>query len=101
MLEIFFAGSHTRHLSGDGSFISISLILECRICLHIIILRFLHMLRLTCLITHVLVQHADTFCSMIVDFCVPNLIDPQLLAQLIRRLAEYYSEQRLVAEVII
>jgi hypothetical protein len=29
------------------------------------------------------------------------LIDPQLLAQLIRRLAEYYSEQRLVAEVII
>jgi hypothetical protein len=38
---------------------------------------------------------------MTVDFCVPNLIDPQQLAQLIKRLAEYYSEQQLVAEVII
>jgi protein-tyrosine phosphatase len=46
-------------------------------------------------------QHADTFCWMIVDFCVPNLIDPQLLGHLTKRLAEYYSEQLLVAEVII
>jgi hypothetical protein len=29
------------------------------------------------------------FAGWFVDFCVPNLIDPQLLAQLIERLAEH------------